>query len=484
MEFRAWHYMIFYFVFIKYLEAKTISLNELIAAELQQKEAFETTFPPKPAVITRKRPYLIKAPRPFARIKQILDSGLSIVNKPFEGSILSPLKYKKTYLIKSPLKPKKLKLLQKSRYKHKNQSTKREINGNEKLKQKYIPLLKSLSMLFDNLLNSDASESYEVKTKKFKRHRFYSEETFEDISSAEQPKPEFSKKYSQKTTVTVTPTTTIEVSVTAETPTTAATTSTTTDNTATRDFSTIRRNKNLPVLLARDTCSGRRNDNGICEGSSATLHGNIEGNITRHYRNHEHVSRCAENDSCTEDGEKNTDRDTRDSARSSGFAGLVGNRNNTGLIQRGSGTNSENVSKIETTDDGLRENQFEIGRNETTGGRILQESLRRLRGFSEDINKTTEPVQSKEVHEENVNVTHDIASYQRVADGGGSIAKENKKIREGNERMTLIDSLNLAISSSTPKKKAPVVMIYDGYSIARHKNGENKFSEKSIRLHS
>lgn len=378
-----------------------------------------------------------------------------------------------------------MKLLQKSRYKRKNQSTNREINGNEKLKQKYIPLLKSLSMLFDNLLNSDASESYEVKTKKFKRHRFYSEETFEDISSAEQSKPKYTKTNSQKKTVTVTPTATTEVSTTTETPTTAAPASTTADNTTPRDFSTVRRNKNIPVLLARDTCSGRRNDNGICEGSSASLHGNIEGNITRHHRNHEHVSRCAENDSCTEDGEKNTDRDTRNGSGRSGFAGPVGDRINTGLIQRGSGTNSENDTKIETTDDSLRENQFQIGRNETKGGRILQESLRRLRGSTpEDIDKTTEPVQPKEVHEENINVTHDIAGYQRVADGGGSITKENQKIREGNERMTLIDSLNLAISSSTPKKKAPLVMIYDGYSIARHKNGENKFSEKSIRLHS
>ncbi|KAF9414135.1 hypothetical protein HW555_007894 [Spodoptera exigua] len=456
MEFRIWHYyMIFNFVFIKF--------------------------------INRKRYSLIKSPKPFARIKQILDSGLSIVNKPFEGSILSPLKYKKAYLIKSPLKPKKFKLLQKSRYKRKNQSTKREVNGNEKLKQKYIPLLKSLSMLFDNLLNSDASESYEVKTKKFKRHRFYSEESFENISTAEQSKPGLSKTNSKKETITVTPTATIEVSITAETPTTTTAASTTTDNITTRDFSTIRRNKDVPVLFARDTCSGRRNDNGICEGSSATLHGNVKGNITRHHRNNEHVSRCAENDSCAEDGEKNTERDTRDGARSSGLAGPFGTRRNTGLIQRGSGTNSENENdtKTETTDDGLRENQFEIGRNETKGGRILQESLRRLRGFtSENINQTTEPVQSKEVHEESINVTHDIASHKGVADGGGSIATEDKKIRKGNEGMTLIDSLNLAIKSSTPKKKAPVVMIYDGYSIARHKNGENKFSEKSIRLHS
>lgn len=39
----------YYCIVISDLEAKTISLNELIATELHQKEAFEPTFPPKPA---------------------------------------------------------------------------------------------------------------------------------------------------------------------------------------------------------------------------------------------------------------------------------------------------------------------------------------------------------------------------------------------------------------------------------------------------
>ncbi|KAJ8727569.1 hypothetical protein PYW07_001688 [Mythimna separata] len=119
MEIRRWHYyIIFNCVFIKYLEAKTISLNDVITAESQQKEAFETVLPARSAGSSSKRYSLFHRLRTSpSRIKNILESGFLRDHSLLGGNILSPLTYRKTYLIKSPLKPRKLKFIQKSRYK-------------------------------------------------------------------------------------------------------------------------------------------------------------------------------------------------------------------------------------------------------------------------------------------------------------------------------------------------------------------------------
>lgn len=404
---------------------------------------------------------------------------------PLGGNVLSPLKYKKKYLIKNPLKPRRLNLIQKSRYKRKNKSAKREINGNVELNQKYIPLLKSLRMLFDNLLDSDSSESYELKTKKYKRNRFYSEETLEIPHNTHQSDSEITESESQEEAVTFSPTRTTTISTITETPTTTETASTTANIITARDFSAFRQNKNISVLLPRNTSSGRRDDNGHGERSGTALHGNIKGNFTGYHGDHEHDARCGENDSCAEHDDQNTLDDTRNGARDFRLRGPTRNRNNTGLSPRRN--NIETSSQTETTEDNNRENQLETGRNETESGGILQEPIGRLRGFisSKDI-KNTESVQPKEVPEESVvDITYNNAGYQQFTDGGSTITKEIEKVRTGIETMMTMNVLNFTTrQSNTPKKKAPVMMIFDGYSSVKHKNGQNKIAEKSIRIHS
>ena len=336
-------------------------------------------------------------------------------------------------------------------------------------------------MLFDNLLNSDSSESFEVKTKKYKRNRFYSEEAFKIPLGTH--RSDFVTE-SQEETVTFSPTSTTAPQIITEAPTTTEATSTTTNIITTRDFSTFRQDKNIPVLLPRNTSSGWRDDHGIGERSGATLHGNIEGNITRYHGDHEHDTGRGEDGSYAEDNEKNTHGLTRNGVRGLRFPGPTGH---IGLLLGRNRTNTETESQTQATDDHNRENQFKNRRNETKSGRILQEPIRRLRGFvSKDFNKNTEFVQPQEVREESVvNVTHDNASYQRITDGNGPVAEENQKVRKGNETVMALNSLNFTTNhSSTPKKKSPVMMIFDGYSIVKHKNGQNKFAEKSIRIHS
>lgn len=338
-------------------------------------------------------------------------------------------------------------------------------------------------MLFDNLLNSDSSESYEVKTKKYKRNRYYSEEAFKIPLGTFRSDSGITESQEETVTVSSTSTTT---PITTKTSTTTEATSTTANIITTRDFSTFRQNKNIPVLLPRNTSSGKRDDHGISEGSRTTLHGDIERNITRHHGDHEHDTGCGEDDSCTADDEKNTHGVTRNGVRGFRLPRPIGLRNDTGLLGTNT-TNTENDSQTKITDDHNRENQFKNRRNETKGGRILQEPFRRLRGFvSKDINKSAELIQPEEIGEESVvNVTHDNASYQRITDGDGPITEENQEVRAGNETMMTMDSLDFTTSPvSTPNKKSPVMMIFDGYSIVKHKNGQNKFAEKSIRIHS
>lgn len=337
--------------------------------------------------------------------------------------------------------------------------------------------------MFDNLLNTDSSESYEFKTKKYKRNRFYSEETFGDPRTL-QTDSAISESESNEETVTFPPTVTTASSITTETPTTTEVTSTTANIITTRDFSTFRQHKNIPVLLSRNTSSGRGDDHGVGERSGATLHRDIEGNITRHHGDHEHAAGCGENESYAKDDEENTHGATRDGARGFRLTRPIGTRNNTGLFSSGNSTDTETNSKNETTNDHNRQNQFQTGRNETKSGRILQEPLRRLRGFiPKNFDENTESVQSKEIREESVvNVTHNNTSYQRITVGSRATAEENQKVRTGNETL---NSLNFTTSqSNAPKKRSPVMMIFDGYSIVKHKNGQNKFAEKSIHIHS
>ncbi|PZC86644.1 hypothetical protein B5X24_HaOG206205 [Helicoverpa armigera] len=322
-------------------------------------------------------------------------------------------------------------------------------------------------MLFDNLLNSDESESYERKTKKFKRNRFYSEETFDvpiKLTSASDYGSLETK--SQEKTITVSTPFTTETSPSPKIATTAEAASKTANFTSTRNFGTFRQHKNIPLLLARNTFSNRRVDNGVSKRSGASLHGDIERNITRHYGDYEHVAGVRENVSSTEDDEKNTYSDTRSSTGSFRHPRPSRHGNNTGLFQRGIRTVSEDKTKNASVNDSLGENQFKNRRNETKSPRILQKSVRRLRGFaSEDSDHITEHFKPKEIREEgDSDVTYIDAGYQRIADGGSTVTKEDQKVRQRDETMKQVDN------SGGISKKPSFKRLKDAHSKVAKKN--------------
>lgn len=381
------------------------------------------------------------------------------------------------------MKPKKLKLALKSRFKRKNQSTKREISGNEGLRHKYIPLLKSLTMLVDNLFNTDESDSDEIKRKSYKRNKYYFEEQYEpsfersSISSSRKTNPR-----SQKKTTTPSPSISTEISSETEG-------FTYYEN---YDHSTYRSHKSVPVLLPRNTFSVRRDDHGPSERSSTPHNRYSEGDITRYHGDYEHNPGCAENESCEESDENDTHSITRNDPSGFRYTRTSGNGVNT--------RNSEDrkvvanvTSKNENSDDAIGANQFEVRRNKTESEDFLREPVRKLRGsipedeVSHDERLIPEPTRYEEAREKSVlNTTKDSAGDQRIAYKDGSFTTEDEKIRTGNERIMTNEknSRQLANSKKTTEKKRPVVLIFDGYSVTRDKNGENKVSGKTIHIRS
>ncbi|CAD0197117.1 unnamed protein product [Chrysodeixis includens] len=457
------------------LEAKTFSLNEAIAAESQLAEVFEPTLPPVPE--TTKRYSLLDrlASKPKLKLKSLLKKDYTDAKK------ISPLKYRKAFQIKSPLRPKRLNLVQQAKYKRKNQSAKREINGNDKLKQKYIPFLKSLSMLFDNLLNSDTSESREVRTKKFKRNRYYSGENEVPCDCASSATGKTSAEPREKAITSAAPPS-LEIAIDAADSAAAETAPTTTDNSATRNFGTFRQHKDIPVLLARNTPSSGRDHNGLSERSGATLHRNLEGDITGDHGHREHVATFREKGLRATRNETNTDDVARNGTSGFRYTGAPGLRLT--RVPPG-GHTADKDSETEASNDSVRENWFEARRNETASPKPVPESFRRLRGFVPDeISLHSEPVQPEEVRKEShFSFPNYSAGYKRVPDKNVTFTAEDTTVREGNETMKQVD-LKETNHTKNVKKNSPVVIIYDGYSVTRDKNGINKYSETTIRIHS
>ncbi|KAJ2952066.1 hypothetical protein O0L34_g4330 [Tuta absoluta] len=175
------------------LFAKPLNLNEDISAEESQTVIQSTT---RPKTETSERFSLNKLLRtsPLKLRKSNLTEKLAerfslsnlfnktspgrfnkvkeTENKIPRGKKISSLQYRKTFQIKSPLKPKKLKTFEKARYRRRNQSIKREISEDEEITKKYLPLLKSISLLFDNIL-SETDDSFEIRIGDIDRIRTY-----------------------------------------------------------------------------------------------------------------------------------------------------------------------------------------------------------------------------------------------------------------------------------------------------------------------
>ncbi|CAB3257759.1 unnamed protein product [Arctia plantaginis] len=501
MEIRRWFFFILTnCILTQYLEGKSVSLNELIAAESQAKQSEEKhpikfrdreteetssdeiltsetkikrlpkKLPPlKLPGLLKRSPLLrhLASKAKLARLK--LSNRISAVEK------LSPLSLKKAFQIKSPLKPKKLQVGRRLRHKRKNQSKKREINQNDHFKHQYVPVLKSLNLLFDNLLNSDTSDSYDIKPKKYKHNRSNSKERYQ-----------FPNDYSNKGSARITKHRSNKKAVAFASSSPTKVTSDTKNFPSSKDYdySANRPNKIIPILLSRNTTSSRRNNNGTSKRSSTTFDRDIEGNITRYHGDNEHITRRGEDESNEEGDEDNTYSATRN--ESSGIGHSRGNGNDTrNSKDREIFDGSE--SKNKNTIDNFGENQLETRGNQTKSESSVRKPLRRLRGFVpedkiSDERVLPEPIRSEEVYEESIlSATDNSSSDKRVIDKSSPFTAEDENVRKRNETVILVErNSNYSQGSG---KKLPVVMIFDGYSVTRDKNGENKVLGKTIHIH-
>lgn len=392
---------------------------------------------------------------------------------------LSPLSLKKAFQIKSPLKPKKLQVSRRLRHKRKNQSKKREINRNDHFKHQYIPVLKSLDMLFDNLIHSDTRDSYESKPKKYKRNRSNSPERYQ-----------FPNGYSNTASARVTEHRSNKKAVASASSLSTKIASDTKNFPSSKDYdnSANGSNKSVPILLSRNTTGSRRNDNGTSKRGSTAFDRDIERNITRYYGDNEHIARRGENGTNEESDEDDPYGATRN--ESSG----IGNSRRNGIYARHSkdreiyrGTESEN----ENNNDNFGENQLETRGDQTKSESSVRESVRRLRGFVpekkiSDKGLLPEPIRSEEVHEESfLSTTDNSSGDKRVIDKGSPFTTEDEKVRKRNETVILVErNFQTSNYSQGTGKKLPVVMIFDGYSVTRDENGESKVLGKTIHIHS
>ncbi|XP_062526057.1 uncharacterized protein LOC101742680 isoform X2 [Bombyx mori] len=472
-----------------YLEAKTFSLNEAIAAESANRHS-EATNTPQLSEKTSERFSLNKLlTLPSLKRNKLKKPGLfSLVHEKRQ----SPFKYRKTFGIRSPLKPRKLKRSPKLRNKRRNQISKSKYDENAILDQKYIPLLKTIGMLFDNLLGTDQSSSEEYKSRKHRRNKYRTlffendsgigcachKSSFENESETIQA-PSSIKDSTASTTVP----TGIEI---------AETTSTTADYPTTSDISSIRHDQNLPLLLPRNSHGYQRNSIRNSERSSPTRDRSAEGHFTWNNGDNEYDSKFREDGSITEDDDEIPDSTSRNSSSSNRLDRRWGSQDVRGSEVSGDWTDLEDYQKQaykirRGSGKYKEENKLETGGNKTESTKSVPKHLRRLRGpIPEKKNvKITNDIHSKEDDEKIKQ--HNSTSHQGILVGNGTNTTQNKKVRPRNEAMMFVKSSTgrqNTIQTNNSDKKSPVVMIIDGYSVTRNKNGENKVSNKSIHMHS
>ncbi|KAM3967343.1 LOW QUALITY PROTEIN: uncharacterized protein ACR2FA_011688 [Aphomia sociella] len=500
-------------ILFPYLFAKPVSLNEIIKAESKKNQTlYKAPNSKKSDSITKpvslndiikaessKKPILYKVPdskksesRPerFSLNKGIFPTSwiksklLKSKVKELPGLLnIHPFKYKKIFHIKSPLHPKKLKY--KQRNKRKDHSFKQKINDDSN-NEKYIPLLRNLGMLFDTLIESDTSDSIEIKSEKYEPHKSDTDNGRKMVCTCRLKSNSDEELLPQETAIVTPQIVTTEIARVTKTP------AKTTVNTPVGNICTVGQNKNISLLLSRDSSSGRGDDNGYSERGSSTFHRSTERNISRDNGDREYNARVRENESNTKSNEENTNRTPRDDASSHGFGRRDGNNARNG----GTETNEdyelekdENAIDINRVADEFQKYDKHEEGNETESSKSLSEYDRGLRGLTaEDIvSDNPGPLQSEKNNEKSkYHVTHNHTSYKRVPDRDGPTATDVQEVYTEHETVISIKDLsNLTLAlQSAPKGNIPVVTIYDGYSVARDINGQNRLSEQSILIHS
>ncbi|XP_063533440.1 uncharacterized protein LOC134743737 isoform X2 [Cydia strobilella] len=501
---------------------KTVSLNELIAAESKQEKKSLNT---KSGVALSTKPFSTKEnspsesrqnlektrlPKIFAKIprrkifslkdlfatqkssaKHRIESLLSktpggglrlhrskflptLSHKPFESAenifslarTISPLKFRKRFEIRSPLKPKKIKYSFTPRHKRRNQSTKREADDNAVFNHRYIPLIKRIGLLVDGILSPDSSESLEpVRRRKPRRNQKLPGKDADLASSESKP---------QKKTIVTSTTVASEIPDT-ENPTTE-TPDTTTNTTPFSDFYTFRPDTDLPLPSTRNTSSNRRDDNGVSERSSTPFHGDTERHIARHNGSDEYNS-GRRNQTYSPPNEEDSCSPTRiDKCRD-------GHRNGTTRYR----TDIKTEEETETSTHSLvRRNDTDTKATLQIRGETLQipRDVRRLPRLPDKVFIVdAEPVPAQKSSEESfVHVAHDHASAERGPDGNSTAPAEDQRIRQVIQGLIPINDILDPNFLKQRTQDNHVVAIFDGYSVARDINGRNKLTEKSIRI--
>ncbi|XP_038220066.1 uncharacterized protein LOC119838271 [Zerene cesonia] len=419
--------------------AKTFSLNEAIAAEARNQNS-------------------IKLPR-------VPDTSI------FQPTRTSPSKYRKTFLIKPPIIPKLLKRTQ-NRFPTKQiKQTKRELDKHEEFNQNYVPLFRSLSVILDNFLRTDSDEVI-VPRNKFKRNPKTHDTNDIVCNCAYRSTTESHLSSSYEETIIPTfVSNEVETGTIASTPLTTPKT-----HRATVNYNRhLRRNKNISILPTRNTFSFRRNVNGFDERSGSTDIRHNKRTITRDNRNNEHNTRSTLIKSLAENSEKNT---VRDSGNCSSLESRGGSRAKGPYTQNSFGKGNQTAELLDKSVSSIEGNLLEHKEQnqlpnrgiEAEGTELLPEYVSRIQGI-EPENKR-EILQTKE--KDYAAIERYITSAKRVSSRNSTNSTENKKHRGTNE----------AVTQLPPRLESPnkVVMIFDGYSVARDVNGENKMSEKAIEI--
>lgn len=343
-------------------------------------------------------------------------------------------------------------------------------------------------MLFDNILSPDKRESYGSESDSFERNDRYASKTGARCSCTTTPSGTVTTTAPQETTTTLitslpAPVASDETDFLAETTTTSA------HYTASSNVGSFERNKDLPVLLARNTTSSRRDHIGLRQRSRTTNNGNSERHFSWYYGDNERYAGNTKNATNSQYHEEHPNSAPRNYASGNESFRRISRNYERNPIDRRTDQNQTHATE-ENSHEKLRrninifkgQNKLKIGGHETEGAILLPNVDSGLRRYNiESETKETSTAFTHENYEKsNFNVAFNSASHKRFLSTNGSHTTENKKNCRADETITT----KLPFLTNEPvKTKIPVVTIIDGYSIARDVNGENKLNEKTIFIH-
>ncbi|XP_037963214.2 uncharacterized protein LOC119691015 [Plutella xylostella] len=519
--------------------AKTVSLNELIAAEerrskppghrgihdvsteqsLTNRDLLRKTSKNTETFADRIFPHKAYTLPTLSHLKRKLNKQFKEATETLKLNIKKPKNLNKKFQIDLPLKPKFI--FPKSPLQLNRQSLKRETLNHGKFNEKYAPLFQDIGSLFDDLLGVHEREYIERETKSRQIHRNVIDNEEDCPCAHTHHRPQQYRPQQKKKTATVSSPPAFAVPFDrddqAEAPSEA------TYYTADGDVSRLRPDPDVPVLPAGDPAGRRRNHHGVGEGGRASLHRGLQGDITGDHGDSQHHTGRQGHHAHTAHDEEDTDHTARDGASRDGSDRGLGRHGDEARTQEkrisargnqksGKRKNADGKPRVKTTTDthnraGVDEieaitdaaltsretrgdlNEPEIEDQHQDSGdaaeytepvrsRQLNRQLRGRPVSKYQVGNIAEPIQSTEDNGESlVSVTQHLTSNQRVSKGSGSHTAKDQDVRATDEAVISINNYP-KVSKQDPNKK--VVMIIDGYSHTRGKFLDDEVAEKAI----